>query len=295
MSAPEPTSGYVALAQSLIRLKGALEESQERYGFKPTSDSPAVREAVAPGPWQGASVLNAYTDTNILVASASDHLASLAVVLASEYGVYGCYTLARATLEPTGRVAYLLEEGIGPEERVRRATNEVLWSQHERIQLAEGLGMDASQPRQYVDAVLARAAAHGLLVKRSKNHRPAHVGAPRPSAMRVLDDLYALVPEARAGAGQSLYRLLCSVAHSSEHGLAQLVVPLEHSGGSGVTAVRIGADSASTAGALLAVPNFYIEAAMRVHKQLGWDGRPFLSVAVAALRLWREHAETTAS
>jgi hypothetical protein len=291
-----PVDGFRGLSDALVWLVEAYERVRAANPSTWTPGSPAETEVARDtGRWGPGTVRNAHVDALLPMASASDHLGTLADVLRSSRGIFASYTLARGAVEAASRTWYLLAPDLGPDERARRRVNERLYSLHAESLLLGSVDEPTDEQKQRIDELLAGPARRGEYVKRAKGYEAPFVGQKRPTEMSLLSEMLADAEDGFDVGGAS-YRLLSSVAHSIAYGLVHLIEPI----GSvpetaGVSRGRVRQSSATTAGAFMAVPLVFAQAASRVFLDYAWDATGWPEPVVAALTRWRDHAQSGAS
>lgn len=166
------------------------QELNGTNGVTPAADSPGMRELAAEasfaGAWSADPLHLAQTIAGMCVAAAEDHVLTLCAVLSVSADseqfrgpVFGHLALARAAAEAAGRGAWLLESGIGYEQRAARAVGELLYS---RVEQARATG-DWSTVEVYRSAVRDECTARSLAFKFDKGGRIT-VGEDRPGMLR---------------------------------------------------------------------------------------------------------------
>jgi len=224
------------------------------------------------------------------LASATDHLATLADVLRSPRGFFASYTLARGALEASSRTWYLLAPGIAPDERARRRVNERLYSLHAQVLLLDAVGEPMDEAKQLIDQLLDGPARRGEHVKRAKGFDPPYIQQKRPTEMSLLREMTADAEDG-VDVGGASYRLLSGVAHAVAYGLVQLIEPIGHAWEPGVSRGQVNQSSVLTAAHFLAVPLAFVQVAGRVIEDYGWDATSWQEPVVAALTAWRDHSQ----
>jgi hypothetical protein len=133
----DPDEFRTALAPLVTFLRGfteAVRAATQRHGRNPHADSPAMRELADDADygtrsgWNG-PIMNTHAMGGLTVTAANDYVRAFAEVLAAEKPpLYGHLVLARAALEASVVCAWLNEDGVARDERVKRGFSEYLYS-----------------------------------------------------------------------------------------------------------------------------------------------------------------------
>lgn len=222
------------LSASLVKLHDTYYMQHGKMVNRTTmyiSESPAAEECAREpyaGAWSPTPNLAAVTSLFLPVAGALDHLLAMATLLTGPPSMYAPFTVARSVLEISVQTWYLLEPGIGAEERALRSVNVRLRSLWEQSQL---VGVDESPEwraqldhvQRRMDEIVAAARARNISARgRGDGRRSPWVGSGPKSTVKLADEcLGSAVP----GLGSTFWRSLSSVAHGQAHGLVQAFRP----------------------------------------------------------------------
>jgi len=286
-----PKDGFRAIGDALVWLYEAFERVRAANDSAWLPGSPAAGEirAASGVTWKSDDVRNAWVDLMLPLASAGDHLMTLADVLRGSRGQFASYTLARGAVEAATKTWHLAEPGVDADERARRRANDRLASLQAQVWLLEGAGEDASKLRARIDAILNSARGH-YAVKVAKGFgNPPFVGAKPPTEMELLRGVLGQASQG-VDVGGTTYRLLSGVAHAAGYGLVQMIESMGPDARPGVAQGRVRQSSPIAAAHFLAVPVTYVEAANRVIDGYGWDSSAWTDPMVEALTVWRDHA-----
>ena len=203
----------------------AINAVGDRHGRTPWAESPAMREladdtdyGVRSG-WDG-PITNTHAMGGLTLTAATDYVRSFAAVLAAEKPpTYGHLVLARAALESSVVYAWLNEDGIARDERVKRGLSEYIYAavEEERLELQGDTTV--------VVDLIAHAAALGCGVIDRNNKPWTHKsrgtprvdGVARPSTGPAITRL--LVDDAQAKIGKMQWSRLSAVTHVTFFGL----------------------------------------------------------------------------
>ena len=224
----DPDEFRTALAPLVTFLRGfteAIRTATQRHGGNPFADSPAMREladdldyAMRSG-WHG-PITNTHAMGGLTLTAANDYVRAFAEVLAAEKPpLYGHLVLARAALEASVVCAWLNEDAVARDERVKRGFSEYLYSavEEERLELQD----DSTA----VDDLIAHAAALGWRVadrngkdwKHDSRGNPDVDGVSRPSTGPAITRLLVGNPDNKLGKMQ--WSRLSAVTHVTFFGL----------------------------------------------------------------------------
>lgn len=224
----EPDEFRTALEPLVTFLRGftqAVRAVTERHGRNPLADSPAMRELADDADygkrsgWDG-PITNTHAMGGLTLTAANDYVRSFAEVLAAEKPpIYGHLVLARAALEASVVCAWLNEDGIARDERVKRGFSEYLYSavEEERLELQDNSTA--------VDDLSAHVAALGWRVddrngkqwKHDSRGNPKVDGVGRPSTGPAITRLLVDNPDSKLGKMQ--WSRLSAVTHVTFFGL----------------------------------------------------------------------------
>lgn len=286
------------LSASLVKLHDTYYMQHGKMVNRTTmyiSESPAAEECAREpyaGAWSPTPNLAAVTSLFLPVAGALDHLLAMATLLTGPPSMYAPFTVARSVLEISVQTWYLLEPGIGAEERALRSVNVRLRSLWEQSQL---VGVDESPEwraqldhvQRRMDEIVAAARARNISARgRGDGRRSPWVGSGPKSTVKLADEcLGSAVP----GLGSTFWRSLSSVAHGQAHGLVQAFRPAvdgstPEGGGGPLGQLSLSARQAAlyAAGAPLAC----MAMLNRLYAYLGWDETELQSAAQVLLTTW---------
>lgn len=287
-----PDEFRTALVPLVTFLRGfttAVHAVSDRHGSNPWTDSPAMTELAddthyaARSGWDG-PITNTHAMGGLTLMAAEDYVRSFAEALASERPpVYGHLVLARAALESSVVCAWLNEDGIARDERVKRGLSEYIYAAVEEERL--GLQDDTT----VVDDFIAHAAALGWGVtdhngktwRHNSRGNPGVDGVSRPPTARGIRDLLVGSEESRIG--RMLWSRLSAVAHVTYFGLRWAFVDEERRGGN-VATVQIGTDLHTVYRQALCISKALRQAANTRFVFMGWLDGEWNGVAQDAQR-----------
>lgn len=127
MAAPfelaEPITSFPEIGDLLVNLADALQVLVAGYGPPWADGAPVLTDLHLDQQMEGTPLLDGVLMGNVYLEHAEDHLLAAAKIVDDPRVLMGCYTLARPVLGSASRAMWLLEPGISPVERMRRAMN----------------------------------------------------------------------------------------------------------------------------------------------------------------------------
>jgi len=222
----------------------------------------ALNNALA-GDWSSEPVALTYGMAEHHIRSAQDHLAGMAILLATSSVEDAIMTTARGVVEASARAAWLLDAQIDVRQRVGRCMTERLAAidQEDRLNRRIGRTTDAPDRR---DAIERSARRHGFSIQTDRRRR-SYVGSDEfPGPTRAIELLFA---SGGPDVGPMIYGDLSAVAHSELAAYIErlpLLLPGE-SLGTGMP-VEIGVASALSA---------YERAVRTFLQSYGWSTAPW--------------------
>lgn len=299
---------FAALATHLDALAETVTDHISQ-GHTWLPDSPAALEVEHEphtGWWGERPALNAALAPTALLLHAEDHLRALAAAVRAPQVVLATLSLIRPCLESTSLAYYLLED-VPPLERIRRVLNMEL-----RAKVEGATMMRASTEKQWADCprrhdrpmmagalhrnldriywIGREAERHGLPLRRGRSRdprieRPAWIGDQPPRDQTLLTAL--LDDVGVADLGPMYHRLTSSVVHAQQHGLQLFLGRDTPTDTPGVHLGEIGHSLGDLARHSAAVVYGLHRTMLRACTFYGWDGQPWLGVAMPALEDWR--------
>jgi hypothetical protein len=246
----DPDEFRTALAPLVTFLRGfteAVRAVTERHGRYPLADSPAMRELADDADygkrsgWDG-PITNTHAMGGLTLTAANDYVRAFGEVLAAgKPPIYGHLVLARAALEASVVSAWLNEDGIARDERVKRGFSEYLYSavEEERLELQDNATA--------VDDLIAHVAElgwsvddrHGKQWKHDSRGNPKVDGVSRPSTGPAITHL--LVDNSDSKLGKMQWSRLSAVTHVTFFGLRWAFVGQDPASGY-VATTHVGTD-----------------------------------------------------
>lgn len=222
MSSDEVTP-VMRLLQDVVRIREAV-------GRDPAPDSPADIDLRSFERRESVSTI--YSQASVIVESAADHLEALDLLVATRELAVAPWVTARAALEASALVIWLLDSDIDVKERVGRSLAlryEALRSQ-EKLARAAKEERGLSSVRERMDGVEKIAVRLGFKPLKDGKGTRTGIGLPKPSNTELVEKLVG---------DQKLYRILCGVAHADYVTLQQLsFMRVEAAKAGGTTVMR---------------------------------------------------------
>lgn len=277
------------LVAFLRRLTDAVDEVETRHGRDPWEASPAMKELgdephyAARSSWDG-PITDTLAMGGLTLRAANDYVRTFAEALAADRPpIYGHLVVARAALESSVVSAWLNEDGIARDERVKRGLSEYTYAavEEERLGLRDDTAM--------VDGWIARAAAlerhvtdhNGNAWSHKSRGKPVVDGVGRPSTAAALTRLLAANDE--ASIGKLLWSRLSAVAHVTYFGLRWAFMGEDKSTGY-VATVQIGTDLQAVYRQALCIVKALRQAASARFTFMGWLDEKWNAVARDAVQ-----------
>jgi hypothetical protein len=223
----QPVTSFQELASLFRRMASTVDVLTRDFGPEWVAGSPGQRDSTYEpgfaGDWGDRPLETGVMYVPALLNHAGDHMRALAASLDEENVVMATYTLLRPIIDSCARVAYLLEPGLPPLERLRRGTNMRLLSLNDEFALMTGVadGDDEEGMAYYGDTMtaIARSARPlGLSMTTPKirnGYRNApYLGPPHPGEMALAE---ALLGRTESGVGRTTYRLASAFVHGRPH------------------------------------------------------------------------------
>ncbi len=240
--------------QASKHLRALARRVDDFVGDGWTDDSPAAqrcRTEPAAGFWRDRPQRDASSTPPLLMLHSTDHFRAVAAAIDEPDVVMSMLSLIRPALESVATAYYLLDPGIAPAERLRRAINVELAAAVEQLRLMPAQERERKSP-QWMEArhriywLDKHAPRHGLTLTRGRPYGglepDAWLGEKPPKAMILAEELFADI-EGGANVAHTMHRLTSAVVHGQLHGLLFFLRPeTAVSVGDGMSMARMGLD-----------------------------------------------------
>lgn len=273
VKAPLDIRPFVESLASVVEVSAKVRYPH-KFDVQPGSQAEGefAKQSAYAGPWSDEPLAEVMVAANFLVYAAEDHLRSTGVLIGAGDSRYGPFTLLRAAFEQCAQAWWILDPGIGLDQRVCRGANFILNSHYEQRKLEKEAGLPDSRTRR-IQEILDTADQTGLGVTKSQKGNARWVGQHHPKDATSLCRLFMEDPAGAESLGGVMYRYLSATPHGSLHGLLKRSHRVE-----GMPAGKMGTlrshevDQQEVAMLAAGVLTAYIAAAERQIDYLGWSG-----------------------
>jgi hypothetical protein len=289
MSPSEPGDFHKAVGPSIEVVRNLAEAVlavDARHGHLPGPTSKAMTERAEEPKFAGkttwdAPVHDAHTMGGFTLTAAADYAHAFADLFAvgNRVPVYAHLVLARSVLETAVVSAWLNEEAVTTEERIKRGLAELLYSALE----LKRLDMKDADPATRIGLWKAVATGLGWPATKDKNGKPVVDSARRPSVPAGINELLRAGKEQELGG--ALWSFQSAVSHGTWYGLKSAVVePPGKPDLAGRSLAGVGTGSRSVLTHAVCVSIALRRAAKIRHQLMGWDDAEWRAVDAATER-----------
>jgi hypothetical protein len=206
---------YVELLRtSLTRFRDEAAEFVQSHGTDPAAGSIAATERSSFA--RPESLLSAAAIAAVLVESVSEHLTAFVKTITEPVEPIACWTCVRSMLESASIAAWLLEPGIGAQERVGRVFALRYEGMEQELKFLNAAGVPAADVKKledHIDDVEKIALGLGFSQKTTRKGERIGIAKQMPSATDIIKQVL----------GEDLaYRMLSAVAHGHFWAIHQL-------------------------------------------------------------------------
>lgn len=211
---------YAATEPARGALEAVLNTALVGRGASPTADSLAMREIASQyrfsGRWGPTPVEYAYSMGALKRANAVDcSWAVLRITDRDPAPLFAHAVLARSVLENAASAYWLLEPGIGVEERIRRVLNERMYSERQKLESGMLSDDEVDRAKATMESILGEAQSRGWAT--SGRDRNRYLGsAGRPGFRTLVKNVFHSVE-----LGAAFYSYYSAITHGTQYGLVQ--------------------------------------------------------------------------